>query len=176
MHPTLRKIHILIIDDSSMMLELVSEMLKIVGFTNITVADSGEKGIEIIRRNSPAIDVIICDWKMHEISGLDVLHFVRDETQSPDMQMPFIMLTGKGEREDVEMARDLGVTEYLIKPFSAKGLFDRIKSIVDKPRQFVVANQYKGPDRRRRKIKPPPDGTFKREEDDEKNTSKKSSP
>jgi len=66
--------------------------------------------------------------------------------------VPIIMLTGHTEMHRVIEARDSGVHEFIAKPISAKGLYSRIKSIIDKPRQFVRVGLYFGPDRRRRQV------------------------
>jgi CheY-like chemotaxis protein len=71
-----------------------------------------------------------------------------------------IMLTAHGEKEDVELARDAGVTEYVVKPFTAKTLFDRIVWLVENPRSFIFSKGYVGPERRRHGR--PPDGVADR--------------
>ena len=65
--------------------------------------------------------------------------------------VPIIMMTGYSHRIRVEASRDAGVTEFLVKPFKAKDLYTRIEQLIEKPRQFVEADEFFGPDRRRRK-------------------------
>jgi DNA-binding response OmpR family regulator len=69
--------------------------------------------------------------------------------------IPIIMLTGKAERADVEAARDVGVTEFLVKPFSAKSLYERLVLVIENPRSFIISQTYVGPERRRRTDIPP---------------------
>jgi two-component system chemotaxis response regulator CheY len=159
--PRLRNIHILVVEDDSMMRKLLREMLKVVGFSQITTVQDGFKALEILRAET--VDMVITDWRMAGMDGLTLTYKVRAATDV-DRFMPVLMLTGKGERADVEAARDAGITEYLIKPFAAESLFTRITRIIDEPRKFVLATSYKGPDRRR-KLRRPPDGMMKRRTD-----------
>lgn len=141
------------------MLRLLSDMLHSVGFVNVHTAKDGSSALR--RLHTQHVDIVICDWKMEPMNGVELLEHIRTSPDSPNRFLPIIMLTGRGERHDVEEARDGGVTEYLIKPFSAAGLFDRIKRTIDNPRKFVLASVYSGPDRRRMR-RSPPDGNEKR--------------
>lgn len=155
----LANIQVLIVDDERLMLELVNEVLRKLGFQRITVAGSGREAIQQIMRNH--FDFIITDWRMGDMDGIDILHFVRESPQSPYLRIPVILLTGNTEAKNVIEARDAGVTEYIIKPFSAKQLTKRIKSIIELPRSFVEAPTYHGPDRRWHDVVPP-DGIDRR--------------
>src|SRR5690606_15423053 len=81
--------------------------------------------------------------------GVELTHKIRT-MDSEKRFTPIIMLTGHGERFEIEKARDAGITEYLIKPFTAKTLCSRIIMVIDNTRSFVLAPEYKGPSRRRR--------------------------
>ena len=74
--------------------------------------------------------------------------------ETPNRGLPIIMLTGKGEIADVQAARDVGITEFVVKPFTVKTLYDRIEHLIDHPRSFVLSTNFVGPDRRRREAKP----------------------
>jgi DNA-binding response OmpR family regulator len=80
------------------------------------------------------------------------VRLVRTGKDSPNPFVPIIMLTGHTEMHRVIEARDAGVHEFLAKPISAKGLYSRVKSIIERPRPFIRAGLYFGPDRRRRQI------------------------
>jgi DNA-binding response OmpR family regulator len=168
----LRKIHILLVEDDRMMQKLVRSMLEVVGFNHIHIADDGTAGIDHMRQQE--MDIIICDWKMQPMDGLSFVNFIRNSEDSPNRYVPIIMLTGRGEQVDVERARDAGVTEYLVKPFSVNSLFERLKQVIENPRDFVLSPNYRGPDRRRKNL-PPPDGTPKRSEDREQPVATKTS-
>jgi len=88
---------------------------------------------------------------MKPIDGIAFTQEVRLSHKSPNPYVPIIMITGHTERHRVEAARDAGVTEFLAKPITAQNLFLRIAEIIERPRPFVRAGAYFGPDRRRRR-------------------------
>jgi DNA-binding response OmpR family regulator len=149
----LANICLLIVEDDPVMTRVVKDMLIVLGFKNILTARDGASAISMMRTNS--VEIVICDWKMHPMDGLELTRYIRNSPDSPDRFVPIIMLTGRGERKDVEIARDAGVTEYVVKPFTSAGLFDRVRMVIESPRKFVLAQQYKGPDRRRKDSTPP---------------------
>lgn len=142
----LSKVHVLVVDDDVVMAGLVKELLKKLGFNIIAVMSSALEAIRYMRLNQ--VDLIITDWEMDDLNGIDFTRIVR-EMEYPQSMVPVIMLTGHGEKKDIELARDNGVTEYLIKPFTAKNLCNRIMTVIDKPRSFIFCKTYRGPNRRR---------------------------
>ena len=98
--------------------------------------------------------------------GFDLVDMIRNEPDSPNRYLPVIMLTGHSEKERVEMARDHGVTEFLVKPVTPKDLLARVLAIIENPRPFVRSTDYFGPDRRRRES-PDYDGPERRDDDDD---------
>lgn len=157
--PRLDKVSVLIAEDDKITLKLLRDVLLHLGFKDLEFVEDGSAAIDVMRRKE--IDLVICDWKMRPMDGLEFVKFIRNSPDSPDRFVPVIMLTGRAEVASVMEARDVGVTEYLIKPFSVKALCERIIEVVENPRDFVIANAYKGPDRRR-KDSQPPDGQEKR--------------
>lgn len=158
----LAKVQILIVEDDRIMRSLLRDMLQAMGFENIASANDGLQGVEYLQFH--AVDIIVTDWKMQGMDGLAFTKFVREQMEGGKRFTPIIMLTGRSEERDVIQARDAGVTEYIIKPFTAQGLYDRIKSVIENPRGFVLSDIYTGPDRRRNRALPP-DGQKKRETD-----------
>lgn len=150
----LAKVRVLLVDDDVEMLQLLRGLLKQLGFVQIVTATDGAEAIALLSdkkaMREQEIDLIITDWNMTPITGIELLRFVRTSSESPNQYIPVIMLSGRGEWADVEQARDAGFTEYLIKPFTAKALCDRILLCVENPRAFVSTATYKGPSRRRR--------------------------
>ncbi len=161
-NPMLQDIHILIAEDDNMMQRLLRDMLTAIGFTNITGVNNGEKALQHLKFN--AVDILIADWAMQPMDGLTLTKRIREEIEGGNRYVPIVMLTGRGERQDVLAARDAGVTEYIVKPFNAGTLFKRIESVIENPRSFVISKSFKGPDRRRKKDSPP-DGRLKRKSD-----------
>jgi DNA-binding response OmpR family regulator len=98
-----------------------------------------------------ASDLVLTDWAPG-LDGLKFLALVRGSAHSRDIFAPVVIVSAFAELTHVVKARDAGVNEFLAKPFSAKLIYLRIKSIIENPRLFVRASRYFGPDRRRRRI------------------------
>lgn len=153
---------ILIVDDMKPMLSLTKSILNIFGFKKVFVATSGKEAMEIVIQQDP--DLIITDWMMEPMDGLEFTKELRRNPLSPNPYVPVVMMTGFSSKLRVEQARDVGITEFLVKPFTSRDLYTRITQIIEKPRQFVDSGSFFGPDRRRRHIKDY-DGPRKRDED-----------
>ncbi len=143
----LKSTKILVVEDDSVMIRLIYSVLDVMGFGEIQTVRNGEEALEKIATEH--FDLIFCDWKM---KGMDGIEFTRRLRAMPydTCYTPVIMLTGKANKEDVEIARDAGVNEYMVKPFSVNALCAKVKAIVELPRMFVKTGKYSGPDRRRR--------------------------
>lgn len=147
--PRLDQISFLIADDCAPTRQLVRAILRGFGITMVREAESGDEAMQAIQARLP--DVLITDWAMEPMTGLQLTKLIRTHQDSPNPFMPIIMMTGYSARDRVFRARDAGVTEFLVKPVSPRGLFSRIQAIVEKPRPFIRVGAYFGPDRRRRK-------------------------
>ena len=93
-------------------------------------------------------DLIIVDWLQNPDRGIQLTKIMRTDKGTPNPFVPIIMTAGSGHLSRVIRARDAGISEYLVKPFSAKSLAERIVRVIEKQRQFVVCDSYVGPDRR----------------------------
>ena len=144
----LERLNFLIVDDNKHMRALVKSILHALGVKNVIEAGDGADAFKELR-HYPA-DIIICDWNMEPLDGIDFTKLVRTGSDSPNPFVPIIMLTGHTEMNRVMEARDSGVHEFLAKPISAKKLYSRIRTIIDRPRAFVRTGSYFGPDRRRK--------------------------
>jgi DNA-binding response OmpR family regulator len=92
---------------------------------------------------------------MPGMSGIELVKHIRNLPLCKNTFVSIIMLTGNAETSNIKEARDVGITEYLIKPFTAKDLCVRILEIIENPREFVISEKYKGPSRRRRDSEKP---------------------
>jgi two-component system chemotaxis response regulator CheY len=156
------RLSVLIVEDTAPMKKLLVSVLTSLGVGNIYAAEDGAHGFDLFCRNRP--DIVITDWLMDPSSGLELVEKIRTDKRSPNRMTPIIMMTGYSARPRIENARDLGVTEFLAKPFSAADLARRIAYVVDKPRDFVDSDEFFGPDRRRKKTEEYK-GPKRREED-----------
>jgi len=139
---------VVVVDDNRHMLNLISEILRGLGIRQVhTSLDAVDafKEIDIVRP-----DLIVCDQAMEPISGVEFTQLLRNSTDSPDIHVPIIMVTGYCDQATVCQARDAGVTEFLAKPISAKSLYLRILEVINNPRPFIHSKHYVGPDRHRR--------------------------
>jgi two-component system, chemotaxis family, chemotaxis protein CheY len=109
---------ILVVDDHHVTRNLVKSILKGIGYEHVLQAENGHAAIKMIFDEK--IDLVICDWNMPSLSGLDVLKKIRSDAKYKNL--PFLMLTAEAYRENVSAALQLGVTDYMIKPFTAETL------------------------------------------------------
>lgn len=147
----LQNISVLIVEDNKPMLDLVVSILETFGVSKVLTATNGNEGFEIFRKNNP--DLVIVDWMMRPTDGISLTRRLRNDPGSSNRYVPIILMTGFSEKRRVIQARDSGVTEFLVKPFTVRDLYRRITQIIERPRQFVRSDDFFGPDRRRRKIK-----------------------
>lgn len=145
----LSKLSVLVVDDLGPMLEVVVDTLKILGVGQVYQARDGESGFRQFVRYRP--DIVLTDWEMEPVDGLELVRAIRRDATSPKRTAPIIVMTGYGAAARVAAARDLGATEFLVKPFTANELARRINHVIDHPRDFVETAEFFGPDRRRRK-------------------------
>ena len=156
------KLSVLLVEDTLPMLRLMNAVLGTLGVRNIYTATSGERAFELFRKEAP--DIVISDWHMEPIDGIELTRMIRRDPLSPNRMAPIILITGFSAVNRVATARDAGVTEFMVKPFSANDLAKRLAYVINKPRDFIDAPDYFGPDRRR-KANPDFAGPFQREED-----------
>ena len=142
------RLKILVVDDNQHMRKLVVTILQAFGAIQIFEAADGEHAWTILRDANP--DVILLDWQMEGMNGLEFARMVRTSANSPNPFLPIIMLTGHTHIDHVRQARDAGVNEFLAKPVSVKAILSRLISVIEHPRPFVRTKSYFGPCRRRR--------------------------
>jgi CheY-like chemotaxis protein len=125
----LQHLSVLVVDDNRHMLNLVKTILHAIGIKNVRLAtDAAEAFNEI--KHSP-VDIIITDWNMAPLDGLDFVRLIRKGSDSPNPNIPIIMLTGHTEMRLVLEARREGVNEVLAKPVSIEAIYSRIRAITD---------------------------------------------
>jgi DNA-binding response OmpR family regulator len=143
----LKPISFLIVDDKSYMRHVIKGILESLGAKTIDEAEDGSGALASMRSWPP--DIVLTEYRLHPMSGFEFLQSIRKE-KSTVRFTPVIMVTSETRREKVIAARNAGVTEFVAKPFNAKNLILRIREVIERPRPFVDAGVYFGPDRRRR--------------------------
>lgn len=119
--------NVLIVDDYKTMLRVVRNLLAQVGFTNVDEATDGAMAINMLKQKSYGL--VISDWNMEPMSGLDLLKGVR-AGQAGSNQVPFIMVTAENKVENVIAAKQAGVNNYIVKPFSAETLKAKMVAVL----------------------------------------------
>ncbi len=142
-----RQLTVLVVDDNQFMRKLVRGLLLNIGVNSVLEAGDGLEALEEIRNSRP--DMVILDWEMPLLNGPEMARIVRSPGAFPTPDLPIIMLTAYGERRRILEAAQVGINEFLCKPVSAKALYDRIVSILVKPRAMVQIGDYYGPEPRR---------------------------
>jgi CheY-like chemotaxis protein len=158
----LSALRVLLVDDNQHMRSIVATVLGGVGVTQVRESGDGAEALGILRQ-WPA-DLAIVDFRMAPVDGVEFTRLVRNAADSPNKFLPIIMMTGYAERSRVMEARDAGVTEFIVKPLTARALVDRLNNVIFKPRAFIRTPDYFGPDRRRRQD-PAFQGPFRRKTD-----------
>ncbi len=118
---------ILVVDDFSTMRRIIKNILRQLGFTNIEEADDGSTAWEIL--NKGGIDFVISDWNMPTMTGIELLRKVRGSEEFADM--PFLMVTAEAQQENVIEAVQAKVSNYIVKPFTAETLKQKIDKIFE---------------------------------------------
>lgn len=121
-----KNLQILIVDDQQSMRELTKHCLNQIGISQVTAAKSGEEALD--KLGKAKFDLIISDWNMDGISGLELLTTIRSNPVIK--KLPFIMATGQKDKAQVMVAKEAGVNNYIVKPFSAADLRKRVEAVL----------------------------------------------
>ncbi len=121
------KMNILIVDDFSTMRRIVKNILKQLGYVNIFEADDGTTALDVLKQEK--IDLVISDWNMPQMSGIELLKAVR--TSAEWKELPFLMVTAEGQKENVIEAVKNRVNNYIVKPFTPETLMEKISKIFE---------------------------------------------
>jgi two-component system chemotaxis response regulator CheY len=118
-----KKIKILVVDDFATMRKVIRNLLKQAGYENITEAEDGVAALKTLK--STKMDFVISDWNMPNMTGIELLRAVRSDSELNTM--PFLMVTAESLKENVVEAVKAGVSNYIVKPFTAEVLGDKIE-------------------------------------------------
>ncbi len=117
---------ILIVDDYKTMLRIIRNLLKQLGFNNVDEAIDGSSALQKLREKDCGL--IISDWNMEPMSGLQLLKEVRADVKLKEL--PFIMITAESKSENVIAAKEAGVSNYIVKPFNAATLKGKLTTVL----------------------------------------------
>jgi len=120
-----KNMKILVVDDFATMRRIIKNILKQIGFSNIDEADDGEPAL--VKLRTGGFDLVISDWNMPKMDGLTLLKSVRSDDQLKDL--PFLMVTAEAQKENVIEAVKAKVSDYIVKPFTAEVLGEKLDRI-----------------------------------------------
>ncbi len=121
------KTPILVVDDYKTMVRIIRNLLVQLGFDDVDDASDGSEALQ--RMSSKRYGLVISDWNMEPMNGLDFLKAVR-AGNGDNTQVPFIMVTAESKQSSVQEAKEAGVNNYIVKPFSADTLRTKIDSVL----------------------------------------------
>lgn len=146
---------LLVADNYRFLVNLIRSVCSGIGFNPVYTAHSAEDAARVFNDHKP--DMVIVGRDLPPLTGLGLINQYRDPMASPAPMVPIIFISSFAEAAEVLAARDCGVHELLATPLVVKTLFQRVKDIIEQPRDFIMSADYFGPDRRRG-TRPPPDG------------------
>lgn len=145
----LNSLKVLIVDDNAHMRSMLLQVVKSTGIGQVHLAGDSAQALQTIRDQD--IDILITDMAMEPFDGIDLVRMIRRSPDSAKPMLPVLMITGHMTLSRIQEARDAGVNEFVAKPISVKAVLERLEAIIERPRDFIQAPDYFGPDRRRRR-------------------------
>ena len=118
---------VMIVDDFATMRRILRNILKQIGFKNIIEADDGKHALKELKKEK--VDLIMCDWNMPEMPGIELLKNVRSDDELKEI--PFVMVTAEAQKDNILEAVKSGVSNYVVKPFTAETITEKLSKIFD---------------------------------------------
>jgi two-component system chemotaxis response regulator CheY len=119
--------HILVVDDFPTMRKIVKQVLRQLGYNNIAEAENGQLGLDYLRSSHKPVEFIVSDWNMPVMTGIELLKSVRADPKLK--HTPFLMITAEAEKENIIEAVKSGVNSYIVKPFNAGTMKEKMEKI-----------------------------------------------
>jgi len=118
--------NILVVDDYKTMLRILTNLLEQLGFNNVLTAENGQEALQ--KLHSTDVDFVMSDWNMEPMTGMELLREVRGSDKLKNL--PFIMVSAEDKTETILAAIDAGVSNYIVKPFNAATLQEKMASVL----------------------------------------------
>jgi two-component system chemotaxis response regulator CheY len=126
--PSYKDMTVLVVDDFATMRRIIRNILRDLEFKKILEAEDGTAAVDILKTQK--VDLIISDWNMPKMTGLELLKWVRSNEDTKDI--PFLMVTAEAQKENVIEAVKAKVSNYIVKPFTAQTLAEKLEKIIPK--------------------------------------------
>jgi DNA-binding response OmpR family regulator len=148
---SVERLKFLIVDDQPFQRRLIAETLRTLGSVRLEQAENTEQCFEILSYFMP--DILITDWDMATGDGIALVKRLRAGDAGVTMKkLPVVMIAERNKAEDIETARNCGIDEFLLRPFSTAALFSRVEAVTRNRRDFIESSVYTGPCRRRKML------------------------
>lgn len=149
LQPTLAfgDVRVLLVEPEAAYAHLARKILFALGCTQVITTRSGEEALELLQ--SEQFDLAICSWDLPDMNGPEFSRRVRQGAGTMQAMLPLVLVSERSAVQDVLTARDSGINEYIIRPFTAKALIERLYMLAEQPRNFILSKIFIGPDRRR---------------------------
>jgi len=125
-------VNVLVVDDHAHTRSTISMMLRHIKVGEIFTAEDGLVAKNILDDARNKVSMIICDWNMPHLSGIELLRELREDEDATFGKVPFLMITGRGDQPSIEEARDKGASAYILKPFTLSELEKKLQTLVNK--------------------------------------------
>lgn len=119
------KMKVLVVDDFATMRRIIKGVLRQIGFKNFREAEDGKEALQLMK--SEKFDLVLCDWNMPGMPGIELLKLVRADDELKDT--PFVMVTAEAQKENILEAVKSGVSNYIVKPFTANAVEEKLKKV-----------------------------------------------
>lgn len=123
-----KNMKILVVDDFSTMRRIIKNLLKDLGFSNIQEADDGSTALPMLQQGD--FDFVVTDWNMPGMQGIDLLRAIRSDESLK--HLPVLMVTAEAKKEQIVAAAQAGVNGYVVKPFTAATLKEKLEKIFER--------------------------------------------
>ena len=120
-------INILVVDDMAAMRKILKTLLAQFGYKNVDEAEDGKQALEKLRQNPDKYGLVITDWNMPNMTGIELVQAIRSDEKLK--HLPVLMVTAEAKKENVLMAIKAGVNNYIVKPFTAETLKEKLEAI-----------------------------------------------
>jgi two-component system chemotaxis response regulator CheY len=126
------KVKILVVDDFATMRRIIINLLKELGYTTFDQANDGVEALAIVKAKQ--VDLIVSDWNMPNMTGIQFLKEIRSD--SDFKEIPFLLVTAEAKRSQIFEAAEAGTDGYIVKPFSADTLMEKLNKIIERKREY----------------------------------------
>ena len=121
-----QNIKVLLVDDTKLILAVHKALLKQLGFRKVKTASNGDDAYKLIQLGD--FDLVLCDWNMPGVNGLDLLQMLRGHTAT--QELPFIMISGESEQMAIDEAKRKGASAFIAKPFQPEELLSKVSQVL----------------------------------------------